>query len=120
MTKKRIYIIETIIATLLIAVVIFTFISLVHLPKKFETSSNQVEIFPDYTNITVPLNIAPLNFEIKHKGNKHIAVFSNGNYNFKVKSKKGQISIPARKWKKLISKNNPQQYSVDIYTQTND
>ena len=120
MTKKHIYIIETIIATLLIAVVIFTFISLVHLPKKFETSSNQVEIFPDYTNITVPLNIAPLNFEIKHKGNKHIAVFSNGNYNFKVKSKKGQISIPARKWKKLISKNNPQQYSVDIYTQTND
>lgn len=48
-------------------------------PKQAKETSRQLpNIFPDYINVTIPYNIAPLNFEVK--GAKHLlAEFSEGN-----------------------------------------
>ena len=61
-------------------------------------------IFPDYTNVTIPYNIAPLSFKLVDSfdyTNLH-AIFENGTRKIKVKSKKGQISISLSSWKKLM------------------
>ena len=35
------------------------------LPEKYNSPGVAPQIYPDYTNVTVPVNIAPLAFEIK-------------------------------------------------------
>lgn len=86
-------------------------------PKKFELIEEEASLFPDYKQLMIPPNIAPLNFKITHAGEKHIVVFSNGNYQFSVSSNKKSLNITKRKWKKLISGNSS--YTVDIYSKQN-
>lgn len=63
-------------------------------------------IFPDYIGVTIPVNIAPLNFMISEEGvksvqmkcipksGKSISIYSNKN-----------ICFPERKWKKMLQAN---------------
>ena len=62
-------------------------------------------IEPDYSNVTIPWNIAPMNFLIREKGSSFIvnAASSNGK-NFTVRSSSGGvIDFPVRKWHELLS-----------------
>ena len=61
-------------------------------------------IFPDYTEVTIPCNIAPLSFKLVDSINyrKAYAIFDNGRQQLKIKEKKGQFSIPLRAWKKMM------------------
>lgn len=61
-------------------------------------------IFPDYKEISIPINIAPLNFTVKHSS--HIkAVFSNNNQPLFSIEGKNKIDIPLKKWRHIISHN---------------
>lgn len=59
-------------------------------------------IFPDYTYLTIPPNIAPLNFKINEAGDKFEVVISCGEQSFSIKSKNGKVIIPDDKWKTLL------------------
>ena len=61
-------------------------------------------IFPDYTEVTIPCNIAPLSFKpVDSLGYKKARViFENGQQRLDVKMKKGQFSISLVSWKKLM------------------
>jgi len=59
-------------------------------------------IFPDYTYLTIPPNIAPLNFKINEEGDKFEVVISCGEQSFSIKSKNGKVIIPDDKWKTLL------------------
>ena len=37
------------------------------IPQKFSESDELPNIYPDYTNVTIPVNIAPLTFEVDGK-----------------------------------------------------
>lgn len=68
--------------------------------------AQQPAIWPDYTTVTVPNNIAPLNFTLTDSSFLALsAEFSgpDGTY-FQITGRKG-ISIPAKKWAKLIMAN---------------
>jgi hypothetical protein len=71
---------------------------------------------PDYTDITIPPNIAPLNFSIKEKGKSFYAKFSNSTGDeIGIRSVDGKIQIPARKWKELLKKSEGRIVMVDIF-----
>lgn len=63
----------------------------------------QPDIFPDYKDVTVPCNIAPLNFMIegadriqarfKYQEDKELAVIG----------REGIISVPLRKWRRMLA-----------------
>lgn len=59
-------------------------------------------IFPDYAEVTIPSNIAPLNFMVEEAG--HIqATFSHpGGQVIRVKGKDGVVRIPLKKWRCLL------------------
>ena len=58
-------------------------------------------IFPDYVGVTVPVNIAPLNFMIDLE-----AVFMrDGAELLAVKSRKGVVDIPIAKWREMLQAN---------------
>ena len=54
---------------LLVAATLFVAVSCTpSLPDTHSASRKQAEIYPDYKDVTIPCNIAPLTFEIKEKG----------------------------------------------------
>ncbi|MBN2521404.1 MAG: PD40 domain-containing protein [Bacteroidales bacterium] len=78
------------------------------------------EIFPDYTDITVPVNIAPLNFKIINKAKKFRVSFSGSKCKaFVIKTKENKVIIPERKWRKFIKSNSNDSISIQIYAKNN-
>ena len=66
---------------------------------------SQPTIVPDYTDITVPPNIAPLCFTMPDSceiSDLH-AVFEAGNLSVQVRGRRGQMSIGASDWTKLLN-----------------
>jgi hypothetical protein len=73
-------------------------------------------IRPDYTDTVIPPNIAPLNFVVKEQGRQYyVKIHSAKGNNIDVFSKTGQIVIPIRQWKKLLSANQGSNLYFDIY-----
>ena len=62
-------------------------------------------IEPDYTDVTIPFNIAPMNFSIKETGSffKITATSEATGYVVNMKSGDGVVRFPERSWRKLIS-----------------
>lgn len=62
-------------------------------------------ISPDYSGITIPPNIAPLNFVVNEEGRRYrVGFYDSDNNGFKVKSRNKTIRIPAGKWKRLLDR----------------
>ena len=73
-------------------------------------------IFPDYKEISIPINIAPLNFTVKNSS--HIkAIFSNNNQPLFSIEGKNKIDIPLKKWRHIISQNIGKQIDIIILKQ---
>lgn len=68
-----------------------------------ETRNEKPVISPDYTDITIPVNIAPLNFSLTTATEDARAVLSYSDQQIAVEAKDNQFVIPASKWKKLLS-----------------
>jgi hypothetical protein len=63
-------------------------------------------IFPDYRGVTVPPNIAPLNFQILEPGDRFsVLIRSERGEPMRISSASGWIKIPIRPWKRLLGKN---------------
>ena len=64
----------------------------------------QPDMFPDYREVTVPANIAPLNFEVSSdQGSIWMAVVTAGDMEVRVRSADGLISFGKGQWKRLLS-----------------
>lgn len=74
-------------------------------PKVDEPASDAAEaaIFPDYKEVTVPPNIAPLIFSFENIDKKGVAVFENSGERLTLRSKKGEFHIPENDWHRIAS-----------------
>ena len=82
----------------------------------FSVSSQQADIHPSYQGTTIPYNIAPLNFAIGEQGLRFMVRFAvAGRDSFDVVSGNGTVSIPIRKWRKLLDTNRGEQMEVHIF-----
>ena len=70
-------------------------------------------IFPDYTNVTLPPNIAPPNFQIEGAGHIQARFTTEGNEAFTT-GKEGIIDIPLDDWRKLIASAKGKTISVEV------
>jgi hypothetical protein len=84
------------------------------LPKNAIVSDTAITIFPDYTDLVIPPNIAPLNF--KTEGTDKICVRYYSDVSDWTVYGKDKINLPDRKWKKLLSDNSGKKITVEIYT----
>jgi hypothetical protein len=75
-------------------------------------------IEPDYSGVTIPQNIAPLNFKIKEDGRIFRLTAASGNgFKVSIKSRDGIISFPQKSWKKLLANDNGGKISIDIISE---
>ena len=82
--------------------------------KAARTADVQPEIFPDYIGVTVPVNIAPLNFMME--GVEHIqAVFRiDGKEQTLVCGSEGVVDIPLDEWRDMMSKAAGRKIEVEV------
>jgi hypothetical protein len=66
----------------------------------------QPAISPDYTNVTIPPNIAPTNFIVKEPaGAYYVRISSRQGKDIDIFSRSANIRIPLKPWKRLLSRN---------------
>ena len=74
-------------------------------------------IEPDYTGVTIPCNIAPMNFKINEEGRNFKVVVTGGNGNeIKIRASSGIIRFGKKQWKKLIAENAGTDIEFKIYS----
>jgi hypothetical protein len=82
--------------------------------------SNEIDskpiIDPDYSGITIPPNIAPLNFKISEKADKFLVKLdSRQGFSILTDSDDGQVKIPIKRWKKLLKLATGKDIYIDVY-----
>lgn len=85
--------------------------------KNANETNRVATIYPDYYDLILPPNIAPLNFIINEPGTKFRVEISGENGNpILIQQHSATIEIPIKKWKKLLAENEGKNISVDIKT----
>ena len=69
-------------------------------PHDVRQSEEEVEIYPDYKDVTIPVNIAPLNFIVR--GAEAVEVKAG---NVIVNSRGGNVEFGMREWRRLLEEN---------------
>ncbi len=108
----------------IISVILIAFLSgyyTISCIKAGEVSFTPVErepkIEPDYSEVTVPYNIAPMNFTVKEKGkNIWIAAKSANGSETEIKVKDGIARFTSRTWKRLVDENRGGKIEITVYT----
>ena len=84
-------------------------------PTEYTQSEKLPAIYPDYTEVTVPVNIAPLSFEYDGQADEMVARYAVGNDEIVCN---GQPDID--EWHELALKAKGNAISVDVYTRNGD
>lgn len=84
------------------------------IPGNAEETISKPDIYPDYTSVTIPYNIAPLNFKIQDRAEQYITVLK-GERGGEVVIKGNKVDVSLKKWKSLMGKNKDASYTVEIY-----
>lgn len=101
----------------LIVIIVFLIYSCDSTVKDFSSENRLPLIIPDYADVIVPSNIAPLNFYVNEKGEKyHIEIYcekNGGKIIMEQASPSFQISV--NKWHGLLKHNKGKILNIDIY-----
>ncbi len=92
------------------------------LPADFTATTDSVSIWPDYRDIVIPSNIAPLNFMVKSPG-KAFAVNvegKNGTPLIAAAAADGKVELDSAAWRKLLIDNRGSDLAVTVYAQQED
>ncbi len=73
------------------------------------------KLFPDYSGIRIPFNIAPLNFVIEEPGNRYQVRIRSADGGIVISSPCPGIRIPAAEWRKLLRENRGEKLRIDVF-----
>lgn len=85
-----------------------------NIPAKFEETDTTPSVYPDYTNLVIPANIAPLNIRIDEPGDEFVTCYESTGGTFIQKG--NEINIPISKWKKILRS---EKISITVYSKNN-
>lgn len=91
------------------------FVSAACRPDITGTIDAQPEIFPDYKDVTIPYNIAPLNFNIlSGEGCRAVLLLTAGDETLCIRADDGLISFRKGLWKRLLAGNKGRSLSLQV------
>lgn len=114
-----------VIHTLLLSCLCFAFVSCGNsyvVPENSTSNGKQVIIYPDYTDVTIPPNIAPLNFIVKSVADEYVVriVGVNGDEIVTGGSDDGVVQIDTIQWRILLKDNKGKNLDVTVYEKSSD
>ena len=84
-------------------------------------SDREARIDPDYTSLTIPPNIAPLNFRIMEDGRDYVVrISSDGGERLHIHCRDGICRIPAKSWRRLLEANRGGRLLYSIFVRGDD
>lgn len=83
-------------------------------PTSYSSDNKVPVIYPDYTDVVVPSNIAPLNFAVMEQGTEAVArfTFAGGEYTYGDGKK---IVIDEDEWKEMLAVSKGKDIKVDVF-----
>lgn len=103
------------------ALLVFLLAACSSVPGSFSESGQLPVIFPDYTGIVIPPNIAPLNFQIKEKGERFLAKISvPGEEPVVIENSDGIVDVGLADWRNLLQKASGKTMSIDVFVRSSD
>ncbi len=90
-----------------------------HIPDNAKAINSKAKIYPDYTNIAIPSNIAPLNFMVRQTGNAFIVTLcaNDGKQIITGSNNSGVIQFDLAEWHQFLELHKGQSVKVTIYAQ---
>ena len=72
-------------------------------------------IYPDYKEVTIPVNVAPLNFGLRDAVEDAVAVFSFQEHSISVWLKDSTFQIPLKAWRELLQQAKGKSLEVSVF-----
>ncbi len=83
------------------------------LPENYAESKAQPDIYPDYRDVTVPVNMAPLTFQMSREAERMVARLTADGEELLLEGKK--IQPGADDWQRLVAKATGKKIGVEVY-----
>lgn len=91
----------------------------VHIPQKYEYAKDTLTIFPDYKNITIPVNIAPMNFIVRCNAKAIVAEVCAGKQTVVISANsENEICFEEQEWKELLKEEHGKGITFHIFAKT--
>jgi len=85
-----------------------------NVPLKYTEARDKLNIYPDYSDAFIPLNIAPLNFHINNEASTYLTrIYSTNGKSIFVKGRNVQIRV--KDWKTLLNNNKGNDLYFEVY-----
>ncbi len=84
--------------------------------ENMATMERLPSLYPDYTQIVIPPNMAPLNFIVKEDSGVqyYVRIHSKNERAISILNEDPEIKIPLKKWKKLLNNNRGEDLFIDV------
>ncbi len=90
-------------------------------PAAFDKATEKLQIYPDYTNVVIPPNIAPLNFMIRNNGDEFVVQMKCGTHELVAGAgSNGKIAIDSTGWRNMLDKSKGRAIAVTVYAHNGD
>ena len=83
------------------------------IPKDFQPSDRLPRIYPDYTNVTIPINMAPLTFQMDQQAEDMVVRFTAAGQEYVCGGRQAQPD--AKTWRKMAETARGKAISVEVY-----
>ena len=113
MIKKSIY--------LFAALILITLYSCQSKIGNFAEVSRLPAIFPDYTGILIPPNMAPLNFTVQEPGTEYeVRIYTRADNQMVVRSESPSIQMGIKSWHQMLNKGMGEKLFIDVFVRQKD
>jgi len=120
MKTRQLFVLAVVVVIVAAAVVYFARAEKIVITE-YQTIPQSPQIDPDYTDIIIPPNIAPLNFTVKESGPQYfVTIRGDQGDEIRVPGRAADIIIPARPWRELLQQNKGGHIYFDVYVRTQD
>jgi hypothetical protein len=89
-----------------------------HVPTEYAETTDSLNIYPEYKEVSIPSNIAPLNFHIQNEANQYVTEIHSKNGKALIVGGR-DVQIGLRAWKALLEKNLGEELHVVVYMKQN-
>jgi len=87
-------------------------------PEQYAQAEDGLVIFPDYRNVVIPCNIAPLDFMVRSGGETFVVEMKNGGGQLVAGGgKDGKIYFEASEWSRLLESAKGKDIAVTVYAE---
>ena len=88
------------------------------IPDSFTSVQEEALIYPDYTNAVIPVNIAPLDFQLQNECDEVVVSLwdNDGNNLIAGAGEDRKLMFDEDEWHKLLNRNQGRQISVSVYS----